>query len=33
VGACEDVYIKTPDGWRLKSRSVFTPQELAARNT
>ena len=32
VGAYEDVYVKTPDGWRFRSRSVFTPQELAARN-
>lgn len=32
VGAYGDVYVRTQDGWRFKSRSVFTPQELAAPN-
>lgn len=31
VGAYEDRYVKTPQGWRFASRSVLTPKELAAR--
>ena len=30
-GAYEDVYAKTPAGWRFLNRSVYLPSELAAR--
>lgn len=30
-GTYEDVYVKTPNGWRFLNRSVYTPRELAAR--
>jgi hypothetical protein len=30
AGHYEDVYVKTPKGWRFKSRDVITPQEEAA---
>lgn len=30
-GAYEDEYVKTPQGWRFKSRSHVTLEELAAR--
>ena len=30
-GAYEDVYAKTPAGWRFLNRSVYLPRELAAR--
>lgn len=30
-GAYEDVYVKTPQGWRFQSRTYFTAKELAAR--
>jgi hypothetical protein len=33
VGAYDDVYTKTANGWRFKSRLVLTPAELAARGT
>ena len=33
AGAYEDVYIKTPKGWRFKARTVITPPEAAARLT
>jgi hypothetical protein len=33
AGSYEDVYVKTPRGWRFKARSVITPQEAAARLT
>src|SRR5688572_3448203 len=32
VGAYDDRYVKTEQGWRFRSRLVLTPQELAARN-
>jgi hypothetical protein len=32
VGAYVDTYVKTTQGWRFKSRSVLTPQELADKN-
>lgn len=32
VGAYVDTYVKTAQGWRFKSRSVLTPQELADKN-
>jgi hypothetical protein len=31
AGTYEDVYAKTPGGWRFLNRSVYTPRELAAR--
>ena len=31
AGAYEDVYTKTPAGWRFLNRSVYLPRELAAR--
>lgn len=33
AGHYEDVYVKTPGGWRFKARSVLTPQEEAAKLT
>ena len=33
AGHYEDVYVKTPAGWRFKARSVLTPQEEAAKLT
>ena len=33
AGSYEDVYVKTPKGWRFKARSVITPPEAAARLT
>ena len=33
AGAYEDVYVKTPKGWRFRARSVITPQEAAAKLT
>jgi hypothetical protein len=33
AGHYEDVYVKTPKGWRFKARSVLTPQEEAAKLT
>ena len=30
VGRYDDEYVKTPKGWRFKSRTVMTSQELAA---
>lgn len=33
AGSYEDVYVKTPKGWRFKARSVITPQEAAANLT
>jgi hypothetical protein len=30
VGRYDDEYVKTPQGWRFKSRTVMTAQELAA---
>jgi SnoaL-like protein len=33
AGAYEDVYVKTPKGWRFKARSVITPQEAAVKLT
>jgi hypothetical protein len=33
AGGYEDVYVKTPKGWRFKARSVITPQEAAAKLT
>jgi SnoaL-like domain len=30
VGQYDDEYVKTPKGWRFKSRTVMTAQELAA---
>ena len=30
VGRYDDEYVKTPKGWRFKSRTVMTAQELAA---
>jgi hypothetical protein len=33
AGHYEDVYVKTPDGWRFQSRDVITPQEEAAKYT
>ena len=32
VGAYVDTYVKTAQGWRFKSRSVLTPQEVAQKN-
>jgi hypothetical protein len=32
-GRYEDVYVKTPEGWRFKSRTVVTNKELAAHLT
>lgn len=32
VGAYVDTYVKTTLGWRFKSRSALTPQELAHKN-
>lgn len=29
AGSYEDVYVKTPKGWRFQARSVITPQEAA----
>jgi hypothetical protein len=31
VGAYEDRYVRTPQGWRFASRTVLTPSELTAR--
>ena len=31
VGAYDDRYVKTQQGWRFRSRSVLTPQELTAK--
>ena len=31
VGAYDDRYVRTPQGWRFASRTVLTPKELAAR--
>ncbi len=33
AGAYQDRYVKTPGGWRFQSRSVLTPQELAAQKS
>ena len=33
AGTYEDVYVKTPRGWRFKARSVITPQEANAKLT
>jgi hypothetical protein len=33
LGHYEDVYVKTPAGWRFKSRQVVTAQETAAQLT
>jgi hypothetical protein len=33
AGVYEDVYVKTTDGWRFKSRAVLTAKELAARES
>ena len=33
AGSYEDVYVKTPKGWRFKARSVITPQEASAKLT
>ena len=33
AGHYEDVYVKTPDGWRFQSRNVITTQEEAASYT
>ena len=33
AGTYEDVYARTPNGWRFLNRSVYTPRELAARVT
>jgi len=33
AGHYEDVYVKTPKGWRFKARSVLTPAEEAAKLT
>ena len=33
AGHYEDVYVKTPDGWRFQSRNVITTQEEAANYT
>jgi len=33
LGHYEDVYVKTPAGWRFKSRQVITAQEKAAQLT
>lgn len=33
AGHYEDVYVKTPAGWRFKARSVLTPQEETAKLT
>jgi hypothetical protein len=33
AGHYEDVYAKTPAGWRFQSRNVMTPQEEAAKYT
>lgn len=33
AGGYEDTYVKTPNGWRFKARSVITPQEAAAKLT
>jgi hypothetical protein len=30
-GTYEDVYAKTPEGWRFLNRSVYLPREMAAR--
>lgn len=30
-GVYEDVYVRTPQGWRFKSRSYFTAKEIASR--
>ena len=31
AGTYEDVYAKTPNGWRFQNSSVYTPRELEAR--
>ncbi|MEP7305594.1 MAG: nuclear transport factor 2 family protein [Acidobacteriota bacterium] len=33
AGGYEDTYVKTPNGWRFKARSVITGQEAAAKLT
>ena len=33
AGGYEDTYVKTPNGWRFKARSVITPPEAAAKLT
>lgn len=33
AGGYEDVFVKTPKGWRFKARSVITPQETNAKLT
>jgi hypothetical protein len=33
AGHYEDVYVRTPNGWRFQSRNVITPQEEAAHYT
>jgi hypothetical protein len=33
AGSYEDTYVKTPQGWRFKGRSVITGQEAAAKLT
>ncbi|HVZ20079.1 MAG TPA: nuclear transport factor 2 family protein [Vicinamibacterales bacterium] len=33
AGHYDDVYVKTPKGWRFQSRNVITPQEEAANFT
>ena len=33
AGGYEDVYVKTPKGWRIKARTVITPPEAAAKLT
>ena len=33
AGGYEDVFVKTPKGWRFKARSVITPQEANAKLT
>jgi hypothetical protein len=32
-GHYEDVYVKTPQGWRFQSRTFISPQEAAAHHT
>ena len=32
-GYYDDVYVKTPKGWRFKSRNVVSDEELAAKLT
>jgi hypothetical protein len=33
AGGYEDVFVKTPKGWRFKARNVITPQEANAKLT